>query len=108
MYTRYRQGVEKKLGTQVNPKRIIFYRGERKYRVKERTFYAMTYADGVSEGQFKQVLDLGKLCRSVPMSLSYIYLKFNRTTSSQEFVIYPRNIALRLTLSCRGLSRNAY
>uniref|UniRef100_A0A8H8CLR0 Argonaute-like protein n=1 Tax=Psilocybe cubensis TaxID=181762 RepID=A0A8H8CLR0_PSICU len=39
-YTRYRASVEKKLGTTCNPKRIIFYR------------------DGVSEGQFKQVLDI--------------------------------------------------
>ncbi|KAF8913963.1 argonaute-like protein [Gymnopilus junonius] len=40
LYMRYRQYVEKKQGTTVNPKRIIFYR------------------DGVSEGQFQQVLEL--------------------------------------------------
>jgi len=40
LYMRYRQAVEKKSGPSVQPKRIIFYR------------------DGVSEGQFKQVLDL--------------------------------------------------
>jgi eukaryotic translation initiation factor 2C len=40
LYMRYRAGVEKKSGPSAAPKRIIFYR------------------DGVSEGQFKQVLDL--------------------------------------------------
>lgn len=40
LYMRYRGAVEKKTGLSAAPKRIIFYR------------------DGVSEGQFKQVLDL--------------------------------------------------
>ncbi|KAF8812506.1 argonaute-like protein [Phlegmacium glaucopus] len=40
MYMRYREVVEKKVGASAAPKRIIFYR------------------DGVSEGQFKQVLTL--------------------------------------------------
>ena len=44
MYQSYRTGYEKKQG--VAPKRIIFYR------------------DGVSEGQFKQVLEIGTLRRS--------------------------------------------
>ena len=43
MYQAYRSNVEKKAGDA--PKRIIFYR------------------DGVSEGEFQQVLDIGALLR---------------------------------------------
>ncbi|KAF8974495.1 argonaute-like protein [Flammula alnicola] len=54
MYTRYRSNVEKKPGNMSLPKRIIFYR------------------DGVSEGQFKQVLEqelplLKKACQDLRM-----------------------------------------
>jgi len=52
LYIKYRQNVEKKPGNSINPKRIIFYR------------------DGVSEGQFKQVLEqelplLKKACQDL-------------------------------------------
>lgn len=44
MYQKYRANVERK--AQLKPKRIIFYR------------------DGVSEGQFQHVLDIGEFRRS--------------------------------------------
>lgn len=50
MYQSYRSGFERKSGPA--PKRIIFYR------------------DGVSEGQFKQVLDYGTLRRSRHLRLA--------------------------------------
>ncbi|KAF8889797.1 argonaute-like protein [Infundibulicybe gibba] len=57
-YIGYRQNVEKKAG---GPKRIIFFRGKRIYfMVLDDIRYLkknMTLVDGVSEGQFQQVLD---------------------------------------------------
>lgn len=47
-YKNYRKTVEKK--TNLDPKRIIFFR------------------DGVSEGQFKQVLEIGKLYCSLSVT----------------------------------------
>lgn len=56
MYSRYRSNVEKKLGTTANPKRIIFYRGEFHYDCISLSELKLR-SDGVSEGQFKQVLE---------------------------------------------------
>jgi len=57
---RYREVMEKKIGASAAPKRIIFYRGlsllPRVHLVSSDLYF---YVDGVSEGQFKQVLELG-------------------------------------------------
>ena len=57
MYMRYREGVEKKGARNAAPKRIIFYRG----LCASLCHLLLTQglADGVSEGQFKQVLEQG-------------------------------------------------
>jgi hypothetical protein len=58
MYMRYREGVEKKGSGASAPKRIIFYRGW--CASSHGLLNTQTcVADGVSEGQFKQVLTDG-------------------------------------------------
>jgi hypothetical protein len=60
---RYRAAVEKKTGPAAAPKRIIFYRGSDIPSVNDILLTLLPncchYVDGVSEGQFKQVLELG-------------------------------------------------
>lgn len=62
MYRRYRQAGEGKPPGMANPKRIIFYRGSIfPSACVSKAPYSLTSSctlDGVSEGQFKQVLDL--------------------------------------------------
>lgn len=61
MYMQYRQMVEKKPNPA--PKRIIFYRGKRHINVLHAPLASDAFVrptDGVSEGQFKQVLDFGE------------------------------------------------
>jgi eukaryotic translation initiation factor 2C len=58
MYMRYREMAEKKAAGNTAPKRIIFYRG----RIRSSLLLASPLTlpvDGVSEGQFKQVLEQG-------------------------------------------------
>lgn len=63
-FMQYRKMVEKQ--TAVAPKRLIFFRGE------PFCLYLFHFrrccTDGVSEGQFQQVLDQGKLSTSCSMS----------------------------------------
>lgn len=53
----YRRMAEKKGAADVAPKRIIFYRGW--YFHISKLCLPQTWIDGVSEGQFEQVLRLG-------------------------------------------------
>jgi eukaryotic translation initiation factor 2C len=60
MYMRYREVMEKKAGGSAAPKRIIFYRGSSLFPHVYIGFRLIFFVvDGVSEGQFKQVLELG-------------------------------------------------
>ena len=57
---RYREVMEKKAGGSAAPKRIIFYRGSYLFPyVYIRFRLIILCVDGVSEGQFKQVLEKG-------------------------------------------------
>ena len=69
MYMQYRKNVEKK---PPEPKRIIFYRGMFRFETEVGNERADGYADGVSEGQFRQVLEielprLKGMCSDVPV-----------------------------------------
>jgi eukaryotic translation initiation factor 2C len=55
MYMKYRQFAEKKTGN-LAPSRLIFFRGAMITQCLAR-IYSSYNTDGVSEGQFKQVLD---------------------------------------------------
>ena len=63
-YRYYRKNTEKK--TNLDPKRIIFFR------------------DGVSEGQFKQVLEIGMFYSF--LSVHKLKITLYRTSSDQKFV----------------------
>lgn len=56
---RYRRFMESKVGNTCQPKRIIFYRGEFKRKLLESVQLDDQVIDGVSEGQFQQVIDMG-------------------------------------------------
>jgi hypothetical protein len=58
MYMRYREIAERKGAGNAAPKRIIFYRGQL-FSVNAPSVFNSIFADGVSEGQFKQVLEQG-------------------------------------------------
>ena len=59
MYRKYRRNVEKKPNGQVDPKRIIFYRGQ--FILNGIGLVGSCRPiDGVSEGQFSQVLENGE------------------------------------------------
>lgn len=57
---RYREGMEGKKGASAAPKRIILYRGSALLSIIPCISSDLYFGvDGVSEGQFKQVLDQG-------------------------------------------------
>lgn len=59
MYMRYREVVEKQGAGNAAPKRIIFYRGIVHRSLSIEYLWSLVPSDGVSEGQFKQVLEQG-------------------------------------------------
>lgn len=82
MYINYRRNVEKKPNPQ--PKRIIFYRGELSYILSRWSrFDVASVVDGVSEGQFRQVLEHGELSFSAGRVIFNDFPSF-RVTADQE------------------------
>jgi hypothetical protein len=81
---KYRDKVEKK-GANTAPKRIIFYRGWL-FEYSLACLNASVYIDGVSEGQFSQVLEQG-----VFTSLSFFEILLNqnivRIALAQKYVL---------------------
>lgn len=64
----YRRAAEKKGSADVAPKRIIFYRGWYFHISNLPLLKPQTWIDGVSEGQFEQVLRLGLQYPFLPMT----------------------------------------
>ena len=83
MYINYRRAAEKKAAAE--PKRIIFYRGAFRPNTAIETWTNRSgVVDGVSEGEFQQVLDLGLYRERIISLLSLLTNMSDRASASAE------------------------